>query len=61
MNTSQLAALILLHEFEHSPAGGNAPQELDNKAFNLPIYQNCIGPLGPPPPPTVPPVGRGPN
>jgi len=26
MTTSQLEALILLHEFKHTPAGGNAPQ-----------------------------------
>jgi hypothetical protein len=61
MTTSQLAALILLHEFEHTPAGGGAPAEADNKAFNLPIYQNCIGTVGPAPPPGGPPPGRGPN
>jgi len=42
MTTSQITALILLHEFEHTPAGGNAPQESSNAAFNTPIYNNCI-------------------
>jgi hypothetical protein len=39
---SQLLTLILLHEFRHTPAGGNAPQETDRKAFNLPIYEACV-------------------
>jgi RHS repeat-associated protein len=61
MNTSQLAGLLLLHEFRHSTAGGNAPQEPPggNKAFNLPIYQNCIGAYGPAAPPAAPPSGGG--
>ena len=42
MTTAQLANLILLHEFRHTPAGGNAPQERDLATFNKPIYENCI-------------------
>ena len=39
MNTSQLTAMILLHEFEHVLG---APQENDPVAFNTPIVNNCI-------------------
>jgi hypothetical protein len=63
MTTSQLEALILLHEFKHTPAGGNAPQEAGsaNNAFNPPIYHYCIAPVGPAPPPAGPPSGPGTN
>ena len=42
MTTFQLANLILLHEFEHTPSGGNKPQENDMVGFNQPIYNDCI-------------------
>jgi RHS repeat-associated protein len=44
MTTSQLSALMLLHEFEHSDMGGGAPQETaaNSVAFNTTIYNNCI-------------------
>jgi RHS repeat-associated protein len=43
MTSSQLSSLIILHEFMHTAAGGNAPQETSN-AFNLSIYNACINP-----------------
>ncbi|MCC7497811.1 MAG: hypothetical protein IT160_09550 [Bryobacterales bacterium] len=42
MNTPQLAALILLHEFRHTVNGGDQPQEKDFKAFNSEIYDRCL-------------------
>ena len=42
MTTADLAVLILLHEFRHTPLGGNAPQETNFKEYNLPIYEQCL-------------------
>jgi hypothetical protein len=42
MTSANLTTLLLLHEFEHTAAGGNQPQENDFAAFNMPIYDNCI-------------------
>jgi RHS repeat-associated protein len=42
MSTSQLEALILLHELMHTALGGNKPQETSNADFNTPIYNACI-------------------
>ena len=39
MTTSQLTALVLLHEFSHTRG---APQESDPVAFNNPIVEKCI-------------------
>lgn len=40
--TADLAVLILLHEFRHTPLGGNAPQETNFKEYNLPICEKCV-------------------
>ena len=44
MTTADLAVLILLHEFRHTPLGGNAPQETSDEfiKYNAPIYENCL-------------------
>ena len=42
MTTADLAVLILLHEFRHTPLGGNAPQETNFKEYNLPICEKCV-------------------
>jgi hypothetical protein len=44
MTTPQMSALLLLHEFEHTPSGGNAPQETPAnwQQYNFDIYNNCI-------------------
>lgn len=43
MTTVQLTQLILLHEFRHTPLGGNAPQEPKGDAtLNTDILKHCI-------------------
>jgi hypothetical protein len=46
MSSSDFSSLLLLHEFRHTPSGGNAPQETQDqfKDFNTAIYNNCIRP-----------------